>query len=799
MKIFNFLKFRIKKGTLLGLNFNSEKIEVPYGVTKISSNAFLNKDVNEIVLKNGVKTLEDNCFSKMKNLNSVKLPDTIKNIGKYVFRYNYNLKEIRLPKNLSVLPEGTFIDCYKLKNITSLPQLTLIEKKAFCGCYELKKFDFGKNLNNIDVQAFWGCGIEVVDLQDTKITTLSSGAFGKCFNLKTVITNPLLSEIKDGVFGGCESLENIKLNEGLIRLGREAFKKTAIKNIVLPQSLNNIEAKCFYGCTSLENIELPKNLKKITFGCFSYCNNLKKIIIPETVYEIEEEAFCSCKSLNEIRIPMTINKLKDSTFAYCSNLKKVIIENPNIKISKKAFCGCNNLEEIVYKQISINVTNVEISNLDDETLQYCLENNDNFKYLKAKIPVDCLKELDSIGLINEFYNTAYYKNYRNLYNKIFSSNLGNMENKKAFFILCYNLGIFDKELSQKSTELVASIIQNGIIQSFNVEKFVGELTLNRIDKEMIKTITDSNVKFFYDACVYSKGNKGFLGKCLKYYELVQETNTTNKGSHRRLKPTLNKFINYFNLGKFDGVTTKEEEDLAIEVGKFFDKQEIFDRAKKVMSMFKENEIQESIISESVRKEIFDKIDIFKKRTIESEEDFKHIIWKLHYEFLKKNDPLNLTVGKYCSLCCAHLEGVGEPICFASVLDENTQTLVIKNNFNEIVSKAVFTINKEEESVIINSVQINKALSIKNEKGIVKKYLEAMMILIDDYNKIHQNKIYKIYMGTSKSELVNYFQPYSKSGNCESIDYNKYRIDYFSYKGDWMNGQICIYDSKMQLK
>ena len=60
----------------------------------------------------------------------------------------------------------------------------------------------------------------------------------------------------------------MRLNEGLEKLGENAFYSSGIESIRLPSTLKRIEAKTFYGCKNLRSIEIPDNVEYVREGCF---------------------------------------------------------------------------------------------------------------------------------------------------------------------------------------------------------------------------------------------------------------------------------------------------------------------------------------------------------------------------------------------------------------------------------------------------------------------------------------------------------------------------------------------------
>lgn len=793
MGLFNFLKFKSKDRTLIECNSKKENIIIPGSFSSISSNAFVNCGAIHVVVKEGVTTLKDLCFSGMKNLKIIQLPDTISGVGERIFYGDENLEEVTFPNNYREVGFEQFFNCYKLTTLNHTLSLEVIKDRAFYNCYNLSRIDYLCSLMTIGKEAFANSGIRELNLAHSAVKNISYGAFSNCLQLYKVTLNSFLKEIGEEAFANCKRLEFFQFGQKMEKIGNGAFKNTSLRKVFLTNTIKEIGEEAFSGCKKITVINLPNEIEHIQAKCFFNCSSIKAIYLPLNIKIIDEDAFNGCSSIKEIVIPKSVKYLKSNCFANCHNLRRVVIENDDVDIAENAFYNCNNIEEVIYKGKIINIKNLSITNLNKEIMEKLINDEGNLEKIRAPIHIESLKLLEKESLLTDFYHNAYYKNYRRLYERLFANDLESIEEKKSLFLIAYTLGVFNPSLTQKSSELLYDFIENGLLKKEELQGLVQGLTLKPVDEKMVTTITDRRISFLQDCLIHSRVEKGFLGKCLEEYENVQATNTTNKGEHKVLKPTVEKFINYFNKEKFKGIENQEEFELALELGKFFDKQSTFDKAKSVLVKFKEANIEESLISEEVRKETYNRIRMSKVKFLILNSKVTDIFEKLHYEFLKKSDPVNFTIGKYCSSCCAHIEGIGEGLCFASILDEDTQTLVISNSFGEILSKATFTINKQKETIVINSIQINNSLTLGHEMSIVKKYLDAFKIFVEDYNKNHKNQLNKINLATNKSSLVPYFPVYSRNELCASIDYSQYGIDH-EYMGDWNKGQICIYDN-----
>ncbi len=100
-------------------------------------------------------------------------------------------------------------------------------------------------------------------------------------------------------FRGLENLTSIILPNNLTKIGSNAFNRTAIKEITIPQTVMELNSFAFYGC---------ENLAKVTFEAGSACTKLG------------ERLFYACKNLENFSIPDTVNTIEGNPFVGCTNL-----------------------------------------------------------------------------------------------------------------------------------------------------------------------------------------------------------------------------------------------------------------------------------------------------------------------------------------------------------------------------------------------------------------------------------------------------------------------------------------------
>ena len=75
--------------------------------------------------------------------------------------------------------------------------------------------------------------------------------------IKSVVIPSSVKVIRDDAFSECEALEKVTLPEGLLYIGQNAFKFTALTSVTLPKSLLYIDSFAFSGCNNLSEINIP--------------------------------------------------------------------------------------------------------------------------------------------------------------------------------------------------------------------------------------------------------------------------------------------------------------------------------------------------------------------------------------------------------------------------------------------------------------------------------------------------------------------------------------------------------------
>ena len=196
------------------------------------------------------------------------------------------------------------------------------------------------------------------------VREIGEGAF-HLSALKTVVLPETLQRIGGSAFSWCTAMSALDLPEGLESIGGGAFYYcVALQGMQLPQGVTEIEDGTFDNCRSLAYVTLPDGLKSIGSGAFENCSSLAAIDIPNGVSTIGKRAFLNCRSLAHVVLPSSLTEIAESTFYYCVSMETVDIPDGVTSIGEGAFIGCSSL-------LSVDVPD-GVSVISDGTFDSCL-------------------------------------------------------------------------------------------------------------------------------------------------------------------------------------------------------------------------------------------------------------------------------------------------------------------------------------------------------------------------------------------------------------------------------------------
>lgn len=133
---------------------------------------------SNICIPEGVKIIDANVFSNNPDLTEVFLPDSVTQIKKCAFSEDRNLSKIVFGKNITVIGQNCFNNCRSLMSVDlGETKVKTLSKGAFGGCHKLKDIRFPKMLKKIEESALSYTGLSELTIPGT-VEFLETRYFG---------------------------------------------------------------------------------------------------------------------------------------------------------------------------------------------------------------------------------------------------------------------------------------------------------------------------------------------------------------------------------------------------------------------------------------------------------------------------------------------------------------------------------------------------------------------------------------------------------------------------------------------
>ena len=183
---------------------------------------------------------------------------------------------------------------------------------------------------------------------------------------------------------------------GVEALRRHAFFRSALTQVILPDTLCTIDELAFEDCTNLESLYLPASVTSVTSigdqpdwdSPAANCPKLQAITVdpanpkyfsidgvlyckdngclltypsgksgsfdtPDFVLEYASDAFRGCRNLTSIRLGANVTRIGNGVFVGCTSLTELHLHAQIEQLDLFALSGCTNLKDIYLSLIHI--------------------------------------------------------------------------------------------------------------------------------------------------------------------------------------------------------------------------------------------------------------------------------------------------------------------------------------------------------------------------------------------------------------------------------------------------------------
>ena len=136
----------------------------------------------------------------------------------------------------------------------------------------------------------------------------------------------------------CMSQEtSFTIPEGVEVIGEMAFRgKKVLKNVIIANSVKEIEHDAFYDCDELDNVYVPAGVKVVRSYAFAECDKLKKVTFAGTPEKVGRHTFDDCDQLHDIIVPAGSSKFFRKELHFIDgDTDYLVLEDPKKKAEKK--------------------------------------------------------------------------------------------------------------------------------------------------------------------------------------------------------------------------------------------------------------------------------------------------------------------------------------------------------------------------------------------------------------------------------------------------------------------------------
>ena len=360
---------------------NIKQITIPSGVKIIGSYCFSSATgLTKVIIENGVETIQTSAFASCSSLSQIELPESLKSMGNSVFNRCINLEIINIdPKNQYYVYENGMLLPKDKSEILFISDKILKQSSTFEIPSGIKSFSAPINNYENITKLIIPQSLNYINI--IEIPTSISAIEVDSNNTNMIVENNCLYSYDKKTLLLCFTKEKtVTLSENLEKLEGFSFKAASnIEEIILPESVKNIETQVFTENTKLKTLKIGKNVSYID-PIFKYMNGNGEVIIdeenpyytiennilynkekteliavieriqgnfivPENIEKIGDRAFHNQKKMTSIELPTSLKEIGNS-FNFCNGLVEITIPANVEKIGNNCFASAVNLEKI---------------------------------------------------------------------------------------------------------------------------------------------------------------------------------------------------------------------------------------------------------------------------------------------------------------------------------------------------------------------------------------------------------------------------------------------------------------------
>lgn len=294
--------------------------------------------LSEIVLPEAVTTIPYDCFGNCLSLKSLTLPQNVTEIGKWAFDCCRELNTVYSMGKITKIGDEAFRDCGKLVSVENISEECDISDNAFDYCRRIDSVqydDFYCRIrdNGIEIADYIGDDENVI-IPDTinGLPVISVGKyafnvnidedprFDRMCNILHITLPGTVIYLEEGAFCQCPRVESVDMPKELQTIGDRCFESAGyLKKLDIPKGVTTIGERAFYNCRSLKSISFSAGIKYLPYRSLASLA-LDELVLPETLEEIDTAAFATTSVSSSVYFPDSVKYIAEDAFSFFTDI-----------------------------------------------------------------------------------------------------------------------------------------------------------------------------------------------------------------------------------------------------------------------------------------------------------------------------------------------------------------------------------------------------------------------------------------------------------------------------------------------
>ncbi len=293
-----------------------------------ASGSIVPKTVKSVTI-NSTQNIPSNFFEECVSIEEIIVGEGIQRVGSYAFSNCSQLKYLSLPSTLTSFSTSSTNECIRLYEITNKSSSVSISAGSYVAPYAYV--------------------VNASDEERASYVDVSGMRFA-CYLDKWYLIGYTAGQNEITLPDSVGDASSYGIAHHLFRGDK------LLKRITIPKALNYLGEKVFAEAELLEQVSIAKDatLDILPEYTFSFCLALKRVVLPSSITEIEQCAFYQSYLLEEVVMPTSLKTIGNEAFYECSMLNGIKLYESVNSIGTDAFYGCTGLFD-VYNTSALNI------------------------------------------------------------------------------------------------------------------------------------------------------------------------------------------------------------------------------------------------------------------------------------------------------------------------------------------------------------------------------------------------------------------------------------------------------------